>query len=123
MNVYDKYFHPLIRPFEGQTIVLADLGFCNQNGIPDNLKLCPKGTWNERMVVETALSMVTATAGSPALGEGIICGHKHLYHRARSYLNAHLAFVAAMFNTLLELFHVLHPTADAFQMSIAEFSL
>lgn len=112
MNVYDKYFHPLIRPFKGQTIVLADLGFRNQHGIPDNLKLCPKGTWNERMVVETALSMVTT-----------VCGLKRLYHRARSHLNAHLAFVAAMFNTLLELFHVLHPTADPFQMSIAEFSL
>ena len=27
--------------------------------IPANLKLCQKGTWNERMRVETALSMVT----------------------------------------------------------------
>ena len=75
------------------------------------------------MVVETALSMATATAGSPALGEGIICGLKRLYHRTRNHLKAHLAFVAAMFNVLLELFHQLHPQADPFQLSIAEFSL
>jgi hypothetical protein len=34
-----------------------------------------------------------------------------------------LAYVAAMFNILLELFHRLHPEADPFKMSIAEFSL
>ena len=112
MNVHDQHFHTLIEPLEGQTIVLADSGFYARDGIPENLKLCPKGTWNERMVVETALSMVT-----------IVCGLKHLYHRARSYLRAHLASVAAMFNVLLELFHQLHPASDPFQMSIAEFSL
>lgn len=112
MNVHDKSFHPLLKPFEGQTIVLADLGFRDQNGIPDNLKLCAKGTWNERMVVETALSMVT-----------VVCGLKHLYHRAKGHLKAHLAFVAAMFNVLLELFHKLHPITDPFRLSIAEFSL
>lgn len=112
MNVHDQHFHFLIEPLEGQTIVLADLGFYDKDGLPENLKLCPKGTWNERMVVETALSMVT-----------VVCGLKRLYHRAHSHLNAHLAFVAAMFNVLLKLFHSLHPTADPFQLSIAEFSL
>ncbi len=112
MNVYDKHFHSLIEPFEGQTIVLADLGFRDQDGLPDNLKLCAKGTWNERMVVETALSMVT-----------VVCGLKQLHHRVGCHLKAHLAFVAAMFNILLELFHSLHPAAAPFQMSIAEFSL
>ena len=113
MNVHDQHFHPLIEPLaEEKTIVLADLGFYDKDGLPENLKLCPKGTWNERMVVETALSMVTT-----------VCGLKRLYHRARSYLRAHLAFVAAMFNLLPELFHQLHPQADPFQLSIAEFSL
>ena len=112
MNVHDRHFLPLLEPFEKQTIVLADLGFYDKDGLPDNLKLCPKGTWNERMVVETALSMVT-----------VICSLKKLYHRVRSYLKTHLAFVAAMFNVLLELFHTLHPEADPFQLSIAEFSL
>lgn len=112
MNVHDGHFHPLLKPFEGRTIVLADSGFYTKHEHPDNLKLCAKGTWNERMVVETALSMVT-----------VICDLKRLRHRAWDYLKAHLAFVAVMFNVLLTLFHTLHPTADPFQMSIAEFSL
>ncbi len=112
MNVHDQHFHPLIEPFEEKTIVLADVGFYDKDGLPENLKLCPKGTWNERMIVETALSMVTT-----------VCGLKRLYHRSLSYLRAHFAFVAAMFNILLELFHQLHPQADPFQLSIAEFSL
>ncbi len=112
MNVHDQQFLPLLKPLEGKTIVLADLGFYDKDGLPENLKLCPKGTWNERMIVETALSMVT-----------VICGLKRLHHRTHGYLKTHLAFVAAMFNTLLGLFHFLHPAADPFQLSIAEFSL
>jgi hypothetical protein len=34
-----------------------------------------------------------------------------------------LAYATAMFNTLLTLFHQLHPNESAFKMSIAEFSL
>ena len=112
MNVYDKHFHSLITPFAGQTIVLADLGFRDKDGVPEHLKLCAKGTWNERMVVETALSMVTG-----------VCGLKRLHHRVAAYISAHLAFIAAMFNVLLSLFHRLHPQADRLQMSIAQFSL
>lgn len=112
MNEPDQTFHPLIECFDGQTIVLADLGFRAAKGTPENLKLCSKGTWNERMVIETALSMVT-----------LICDLKRIRHRVASYIQARLAFVTAMFNVLLKLFHKLHPEADPFQMSIAEFSL
>lgn len=112
MNVYDQHFYPLIAPFAGQTIVLADWGFRDRQGAPDHLKLCSRGSWNERMEIETALSMVT-----------VICDLKRLRHRVAAYLTARLAFVAAMFNVLLGLFHKLHPEADPFQMSIAEFSL
>lgn len=112
LNTPDKTFHPLIENLTGQTIVLSDLGFRDQEGIPDNLKLCPKGTWNERMVVETALSMVTT-----------VCHLKKMSHRLAVYIHARLAFVGAMFNVLLDLFHLLQPEADSFQMSIAEFSL
>jgi hypothetical protein len=76
------------------------------------MKLCKKGTWNERMCVETALSMVTQ-----------VCDLKRIHHRLAEYVQAHLAFVSAMFNVLLDLFHTLHPEASPFQMSIAEFSL
>lgn len=112
MNVHDHVFHPVMERMQGESIVLADWGFRSQEGVPENCKLCKKGTWNERMRVETAFSMVT-----------VVCHLKKLYHRVKSYVRAHLASVAAMFNTLLTLFHQIHPSADPFQMSIAEFSL
>jgi hypothetical protein len=112
LNTPDQIFNSLVESLAGQTIVLSDLGFRDQDGIPEHLKLCPKGTWNERMVVETALSMVTT-----------VCHLKKLTHRLSDYIQARLAFVGAMFNVLLDLFHQLHPDADPFQMSIAEFSL
>lgn len=112
LNTPDQTFNPLAESLAGQTIVLADLGFRDQDGIPDNLKLCPKGTWNERMVVETALSMVT-----------VVCHLKKMSHRLAGYIQARLAFVGGMFNVLLDLFDQLHPDTHRFQMSIAEFSL
>ncbi len=111
-DAHDQIFHPLIECFDGQTIVLGDFGFRSTEGIPDNLKLCAKGTWNERMVVETAFAMVTT-----------ICDLKRMAHRKSAYVDARLAFVAAMFNVLLRLHRVLHPEVDAYDMSIAEFSL
>jgi hypothetical protein len=112
MNVPDQRFHPVIEQVSGQSIVLADDGFRSVKGVPDNCKLCAKGTWNERMCVETALSMVT-----------VVCDLKRIHHRLRPYIQACLALVVAMFNVLLTLFHQRHPEVDPFQLSIAEFSL
>lgn len=112
MNRPDQDFHPLLAAQQDNTIVLADLGFRCKEGIPANLKLCPKGTWNERMVVETIFSMLT-----------VVCKAKKMHHRAHDYLEARLAYTAAMFNVLLTLFHQLHPDADPVKLSIAEFSL
>ncbi|MGH2480855.1 MAG: hypothetical protein ACRDHW_14475, partial [Ktedonobacteraceae bacterium] len=112
MNTLDKEFHPLIYQFRQRSIVLADYGFRSADGVPPNCKICAKGTWNERMTVETALSLVT-----------VICDLKRLHHRLEPYIQARLASVVALFNVLLTLFHQLHPDADPFQMSIAEFSL
>ncbi|MER3466383.1 MAG: hypothetical protein C4340_04400 [Armatimonadota bacterium] len=112
MNVNDKRFNSLVEPFIGTTIVLADYGFRNRDGIPENMKICKKGTWNERMAIETALSLVT-----------VICDLKRMRHRLAAYIQARLAFVSAMFNMLMDLFHMIHPDADPYKMSIAEFSL
>ena len=43
--------------------------------------------------------------------------------RVEQAILARLAYVCAMFNVLLSLFHQLHPDADPFKMNIAEFSL
>ena len=112
LDTHDQAFHQLIERYDGRTIVLSDLGFNRAGSMPANLKLCEKGTWNERMRVETALSMVT-----------VVCGLKHLHHRLSQYIEAHLSLVSAMFNVLLSMFHRIHPDADLAQMSIAEFSM
>ncbi len=112
MNTHDQHFQHVAAPFDEATIVLADMGFYAADGVPRNMKLCEKGTWNERMLVETALSMVT-----------VVCDLKRIRHRVAHYVAARLASVSAMFNVLLALFHQLHSDAGPFQMSIAEFSL
>jgi hypothetical protein len=112
MNTPDKEFHPLIQQFSGRSIVLADYGFRSKDGVPENCKLCAKGTWNDRMSVETSFSLMT-----------VICGLKRVHHRLQASIQARLASVVALFNVLVVLFHLLHPDADPFQMSIAEFSL
>lgn len=112
MNVHDQDFNDEIAKLNGQTISLSDLGFRCAEGIPDNLKLCQKGTWNERMIVETAFSLLT-----------VVCHMKKISQRLAVYIEARLAYTAAMFNVLLSLYHQLHPDAPAHQMSIAQFSL
>ena len=121
-RVVDWYFFPLNHPdkdfnrfaayWRDQTVTRADLGFRDANGVPDSVKLCPKGTWNERMVVETVFSMLT-----------VICHLKKVFHRTLTHLLARCGCVAAMFNVLYTLFHQLHPDASPFKLSIAEVSL
>jgi hypothetical protein len=112
MNTPDNEFDALIQQFSGSSIVLADYGFRRKNGTPENGKRCPKGSWNDRMTVETSFSLLT-----------VICGLKRMYHRVERFLQAHLASVVALFNVLLNLFHQIHPDADPLRVSIAEFSL
>jgi len=112
MNRADQDFNPLFSLLDEVGVVFSDMGFRCAGGIPTNLKLCLKGTYNDQMMIETIWSMLT-----------VVCHTKKLFHRLAAYLEAHLAYLAAMFNTLLTLFHQLHPDADPFQLSIAEFSL
>ncbi|MGH2370992.1 MAG: transposase [Chloroflexota bacterium] len=46
-NVHDQTFAPLVGALDGQTITLADTGFHAAHGDPSNLKICPRGSWNE----------------------------------------------------------------------------
>ena len=59
MNCPDQDFLPLVDLLSADGLVLSDLGFRCKVGIPENLKLCLKGTWNDRMVVETSFSLLT----------------------------------------------------------------
>jgi hypothetical protein len=112
-NVHDQTFLPLIEPWVEETIVLADTGFADADGVPANLKLCPRGTWNERMLVETTLSLAT-----------MVLGLKKVFHRTTRYFAARLAYVVALFNSLLALNRFLQPDASPYALlHFAQFSL
>jgi hypothetical protein len=112
LNRPDQDFLEWLGDFDGQAIMLTDLGFRCAAGVPDNIKLCKKGTWNERMIIETSFSLLTVVAHA-----------KQIHHRLEDYIEARLAYTVAMFNICLRLFHRLHPDQPPFKMSIAEFSL
>jgi hypothetical protein len=65
-------------------IVLSDTAFHATEGDPANLKLCPRGAWEDRMLVETVLSMLT-----------LVCHFKKVMHRGWAYFQARLAFTMA----------------------------
>jgi hypothetical protein len=65
-NTSLKHFHPNVSPLVAQTIVMADFGLRSAEGYPENMNLCPKEILNERMIVETVLSMVTVVCASSA---------------------------------------------------------
>jgi hypothetical protein len=111
-NVYDATFQPLIEQVQEEMVVLADTHFHARAGDPPNLKVCRRGEWNERMGVETVLSMLTR-----------VCHLKKVSHRVWNAFRARLAFTMAAFNILAQ-WHGLQPDEHGFvHLSIAEFSL
>jgi hypothetical protein len=97
---------------DGRIIVLSDTGFHAAEGDPRNLKLCQRGAWEDRMLVETVLSMLT-----------LVCHFKKVMRRVWAYFHARLAFTMAAFNVLVQ-WHGLWPTASGFvPLSMAELSL
>ena len=108
----DPAFHPLIEAFEEERIVLSDAAFHAKAGDPANRKLCERGLWNTRMLVETVLAMVTG-----------VCHLKKVAHRTWAAFQTRLAFTLATFNLLVQ-WHGLKPDAHGFvHLSFAEFSL
>ncbi len=111
-HVADNTFQWLIRQFEERMIVLSDTGFHAAEGDPNNLKLCPRGEWQDRMLVETVLSMLT-----------LVCHLKKVMHRGWAYFQARLAFTMAAFNVGVQ-WYGFPPNASGFvPLSMAEFSL
>lgn len=111
-NVHDSEFHPLIEQFNEQMIVLTDTGFHSASGDPENMKVCQRGTWNVRMVVETVLSMLT-----------VVCHFKRVSHRVWEYFQARLAYTMAAFNILVQWNGLEADEHGVVHLSIADFSL
>ncbi|MCI0576518.1 MAG: transposase [Chloroflexi bacterium] len=112
-NVYDgSAFQRLVDDVADEMVVFADPEFEKRGWHPTNLKICPKGTWNDRMMVETVLSMLT-----------LVCHFKKVSHRVWSYFRSRVGWTMALFNILVE-WHGLEPDEDGFvHLSIANFSL
>src|SRR5437660_3779091 len=111
-NVADNTFQWLIRYVDGRMIVLSDTAFHAAEGDPANLKLCPPGAWEDRMLGETVLSMLT-----------VVCHFKKVMHRVWAYFQARLAVTLSAFNVLVQ-WHGFQPYASGFvPLSMAEFSL
>jgi len=83
-------------------IVLSDTGFHATDGDPANLTLCQSGEWQDRLLVETVLSMLT-----------LVCHFKKGMHRAWAYFQARLTCTMAAFNVLVQ-WHGFQPYASGF---------
>src|SRR5215510_1855300 len=88
-NVADNTFQWLMQQVDGRMIVLSDTGFHAAAGDPANLKLCQRGEWQDRMLVETVLSMLT-----------LVCHLKKVMHRGWAYFQARFALTLAAFHVL-----------------------
>jgi hypothetical protein len=111
-NVAANTFQWLVRQCEEPMLVLSDTACHAAEGDPSHLQLCPRGEWQDRMLVETVLAMLT-----------LVCHFKQVMHRGWAYFQARLAFTMAACNVLVR-WHGLQPTASGFvPLSIAEFSL
>ena len=111
-NAADNAFRDLIADFQDDMVILTDPGFHSRDGDPPNQKVCKRGTWNGRMVVETVLSLLTR-----------VVRFKKLSHRTWRNLAARLGYTMALFNVLV-LWEGLPVDDDGnIHLSIAEFVL
>ena len=111
-NVSDTEFHPLLKEFEEQMIIFADTGFHSKEGDPENVKICERGTWNVRMVVESVFSLITR-----------VCHSKQMKHGVWEYFEMRLGFLMAIFNLLTQWRGIEVDESGVFHLSLAEFSL
>jgi hypothetical protein len=89
-NEHDQIFRPIALKFKDETITLTDTGFVEKDALPSNIKLCKRGEWNDRMVIETIFSLVTTLFHA-----------KKIRQRAEAYIEARLWYLTALINILL----------------------
>ena len=111
-NVHDQRFLPLLAAYDGAMIILADTGFHRAKGDPANVKICRRGQWNVRMIVETTFSMMTAVWRS-----------KQMRHNTWRGFEAHLSYLMAAFNILTQWNGLEPDQTGRIHRSIAHFTL
>jgi len=75
-----------------ESISLTDRGFKKKEATPRTFKICPKGRWNERMVIETLFSLWTR-----------ICNAKKSFHRSTEGFKAKMAYLVSLSNLVIGL--------------------
>jgi hypothetical protein len=73
-NVYDgspAAFQALVDDVADWMVVFSDTGFAKQDWQPTNLKLCQRGEWNTRLLIETMLSMLTTVCHFKKVGHSV----------------------------------------------------
>ncbi len=75
-NAHDTWFHPVVEVFKDRCVMLADTGFHAAEDDPPDLKICRRGRWNVRMLVETVNSMLT-----------VVSHTKKMRHQAMGYFS------------------------------------
>lgn len=111
-NVSDQAFLPLVEAVADKMIVLADTGFRRAKDQPENLKICRRGEWNDRMLIETVFSLLSQ-----------VCKLKHLRQRVWAYFEMRLALTVALFNLLQQWNGLNFDESGVSHLSLAEFSL
>lgn len=89
-NEHDQVFRPVALAFRDETITLTDSGFVEKGAVASNIKLCKRGEWNDRMLIETLFSLFTTLFHA-----------KKIRQRAEKYIEAHLWYLTALLNILL----------------------
>ena len=112
-NVYDgSNFQEIAERNAAQMVLFSDEGFVKKDWHPENLRICQRGEWNTRMIVETVLSMLT-----------LVCHFKKVMHRVWAYFQSRLAYTMAMFNLLVQWDGIQVDVNGCVHFSLAPFSL
>jgi len=111
-NVHDSPFQPLLARFADKMVVLTDGNVARKDGSPPTMKVCKRGEWNKRMLVETFFAMLTT-----------VCHTKKAAHRAWRYFTMRLSFITALFNVLVQWDGLPLDEQGCAHRSIARFSL
>jgi hypothetical protein len=101
-----------MRQCDGRMLIWSDTAFHATEGDPANLTRCQRGEWQDRLLVETVLSMLT-----------LVSHCKQVMPRGWASFHARLAVTMAALHVLVQ-WHGLRPNAYGFvPLSMVELSL